>query len=343
MTSKQKRICNVNSIYKNTHWPPKSCMPSRAKTTMKRKSRNNRLMIDFMEFSRDTTRFLKEFQYLLTQIATWSNILWYDHNSQQHSPARVEDSLGDFEDPEESQSPKDTDPKWCSRFDKSPDHLENTANNHLWTQSDECCNLHTQQSCYTNHSNIFFLLLQDIFLKKFWIIWSFWCIHTLKITMDWLSLHVKQNDSPQSRNSWRRNGNSSVVPGYTFSLTSQPKTGQGTHTQPGLRRDNERTHRSVGSNGSTEPSPTWHNAHLLTFVICIMLVLLCIFPRLPVVYSSLPLNVKQKISYSGKQSLGRVDTTKKKQTAQTLELKHIIAGDRYSVDVQHVSFPSVFH
>lgn len=310
-------------------------MPSRAKTTMKRKSRNNRLMIDFMEFSRDTTRFLKEFQYLLTRIATRSNILWSDHNSQQHSPARVEDSLGDFEDPEESESPKDTDPKWCSGFDSSPDHLENTANNHLWTQSDECCNLHTQQSCYTNHNNIFFLLLQDIF-------WGVWCIHTLKITMDWFSLHVKQN-SPQSRNSWRRNGNSSVVPGYTFSLTSQPKTGQGTRTQPGLRRDNERTHRWVGSNGSTEPSQTWYNAHLLTFVICIMLVLLCIFPCRPVVYSPLPLNVKQKISYSGKQSLGRVDTPKKEKLPQTLELKHIIAGGRYSVDVQHVSLPSVFH
>lgn len=43
-------------------------MPSRAKTTMKRKRRNNRLIIDFMELSRDTTRFLKEFQYLHTDI-----------------------------------------------------------------------------------------------------------------------------------------------------------------------------------------------------------------------------------------------------------------------------------
>lgn len=34
---------------------------------MKRKRRNNRLMIDFMELSKDTTRFLKEFQYLHTK------------------------------------------------------------------------------------------------------------------------------------------------------------------------------------------------------------------------------------------------------------------------------------
>lgn len=42
-------------------------MPRRAKTTMKRKRRNNRLMMDFMELSRETTRFLKEFQYLHIQ------------------------------------------------------------------------------------------------------------------------------------------------------------------------------------------------------------------------------------------------------------------------------------
>ena len=47
-----------------THWPPKSCMPSRAKTTMKRKRRKSKLIMDFMELSRDTTRFLREFQYL---------------------------------------------------------------------------------------------------------------------------------------------------------------------------------------------------------------------------------------------------------------------------------------
>lgn len=47
-----------------THCPPKSCMPSRAKTTMNRKRRNSKLMMDFMELRRETTRFLREFQYL---------------------------------------------------------------------------------------------------------------------------------------------------------------------------------------------------------------------------------------------------------------------------------------
>lgn len=44
--------------------PPKSCMPRSAKTTMKRKSRKSKLMMDFMEFIRDTTRFLRDAQYL---------------------------------------------------------------------------------------------------------------------------------------------------------------------------------------------------------------------------------------------------------------------------------------
>lgn len=47
-----------------THRPPKSCIPSRANTTVKRKRRKRRLMIDFMELMRDTTRFLREAQYL---------------------------------------------------------------------------------------------------------------------------------------------------------------------------------------------------------------------------------------------------------------------------------------
>lgn len=39
-------------------------MPSRAKTTMKRKSRKSKLMMDFIELSSETTRLRKDFQYL---------------------------------------------------------------------------------------------------------------------------------------------------------------------------------------------------------------------------------------------------------------------------------------
>lgn len=45
-----------------------------------------------------------------------------------------DDSLGDFEDPEQPQSSQDTDPKWSPRFYGGPDHLKNTPNNHLLDQ-----------------------------------------------------------------------------------------------------------------------------------------------------------------------------------------------------------------
>ena len=44
--------------------PPNSCMPRRAKMRMKRKRRRRRETMDFMEASRETTRFLREDQYL---------------------------------------------------------------------------------------------------------------------------------------------------------------------------------------------------------------------------------------------------------------------------------------
>lgn len=47
-----------------TYLPPNSCIPNRAKTTMKRKRRKSRLIIDFMELIRETTKFLRDAQYL---------------------------------------------------------------------------------------------------------------------------------------------------------------------------------------------------------------------------------------------------------------------------------------
>lgn len=42
-----------------------------------------------------------------------------------------EDSLRNFEDPEQSQSPQHTDTKGGPRFYDSPNHLEDTTNDHL--------------------------------------------------------------------------------------------------------------------------------------------------------------------------------------------------------------------
>lgn len=44
--------------------PPNSCIPRRAKTTMNRKRRKSKLMIDFMELIKETTKFRRDAQYL---------------------------------------------------------------------------------------------------------------------------------------------------------------------------------------------------------------------------------------------------------------------------------------
>lgn len=145
-----------------------------------------------------------------------------------------EDSLGDFEDPEQSQSPQDTYAKWGPGFNGSPDHLKNTANNHLWTQSDKC--RRPPQIFINYYINTF---VPETPVLQSWIIWITpnklkpWTKMTL--TKCWLiKLPSEQDDSPQSQNSWTRSGSSSGVPGHTFSWTSPPETGPEIQTQPGL-------------------------------------------------------------------------------------------------------------
>lgn len=46
--------------------PPKSCIPRSAKMRMKRKRSNSKEMMDFIELSKETTRFRKEDQYTVT-------------------------------------------------------------------------------------------------------------------------------------------------------------------------------------------------------------------------------------------------------------------------------------
>lgn len=52
----------------DTDCPPNNCIPNNAKTTMKRKSRNSKLTMDFMEFRRETTRFRRGAQYLRSRL-----------------------------------------------------------------------------------------------------------------------------------------------------------------------------------------------------------------------------------------------------------------------------------
>ena len=46
--------------------PPKSCIPSRAKIRMKRKSRKRRERMERIELRREMTKFLSEDQYFVT-------------------------------------------------------------------------------------------------------------------------------------------------------------------------------------------------------------------------------------------------------------------------------------
>lgn len=126
----------------DTYCPPKSCIPKSAKTTMKRKRRNKRLTMDFMEFSKDTTKFLKEFQYLqntsskfITHIACAGHSMIFNGRTTMSNMGshhrQMELLLCDFENTEKPQCSKHTDPKRGPWFYCCPNHLENTSHYHL--------------------------------------------------------------------------------------------------------------------------------------------------------------------------------------------------------------------
>ena len=48
--------------------PPNSCIPSREKMMMKRKSRSNSDAMDFMEFNKDATKLLRDVQCLQVKV-----------------------------------------------------------------------------------------------------------------------------------------------------------------------------------------------------------------------------------------------------------------------------------
>lgn len=54
----------LRRVSSKLNFPPKSCMPSKEKMMMKRKSRSSREAMERTEFSREATRLDREFQYL---------------------------------------------------------------------------------------------------------------------------------------------------------------------------------------------------------------------------------------------------------------------------------------
>lgn len=61
---KLSKLLRRTSVSSKSYLPPKSCMPSRAKMMMKRKSSRSSEAMERMELSRDATRLLSDVQYL---------------------------------------------------------------------------------------------------------------------------------------------------------------------------------------------------------------------------------------------------------------------------------------
>ena len=59
-----KLLLGVSCVSSKLNLPPNSCIPSRAKMTINKKSSSSKLAMERILFSRDATRFLSEFQYL---------------------------------------------------------------------------------------------------------------------------------------------------------------------------------------------------------------------------------------------------------------------------------------
>lgn len=61
---KLSKLLRRTSTSSKSYLPPKSCMPSKAKMVMKRKSSSSREAMEQTELSRDATRLLSDVQYL---------------------------------------------------------------------------------------------------------------------------------------------------------------------------------------------------------------------------------------------------------------------------------------
>lgn len=145
----------------STHLPPNSCIPSRANTTVKRKRRKSRLMMDFMELMRDTTKFLREAQYLekennnkiIHPLGFFFLFSWFfcqlEHVKIQQPSCNpgchdllslwtvlLPHLLCDLKNPQKSQRPEHTDAKWHARPEETPHHLKDAADNNLQNMSE---------------------------------------------------------------------------------------------------------------------------------------------------------------------------------------------------------------
>jgi len=61
---KLSKLLRLGVLSGKLNFPPNTCMPSREKITMNRKSSRRREAMERTEFRREATRLLRDFQYL---------------------------------------------------------------------------------------------------------------------------------------------------------------------------------------------------------------------------------------------------------------------------------------
>lgn len=112
---------------------------------MKRKRRKSRLIMDFMELISETTKFLRDAQYLENRAIAGALAVVLMPSAEQeqwdlgcsHSPGQRMTgidggyALGYFKYPQETKSSQDTDPKRGSWSEYSPNHLEDASHRDL--------------------------------------------------------------------------------------------------------------------------------------------------------------------------------------------------------------------
>lgn len=85
---KLSKLLRLTSVSSKSYLPPKSCIPSRAKMMMKRKSNSSREAMERMELSSDATRLLRDVQYLRKRMAREGQAESFDWGSQDQEGLR---------------------------------------------------------------------------------------------------------------------------------------------------------------------------------------------------------------------------------------------------------------
>lgn len=116
---KLSKVLRLVWVSSKLNFPPNSCIPSKEKMMIKRKSNNSSEAMDFMEFNKDATKLLREVQCLQVKMRGWTQRPWgktraspdQGGNSQANTSTVPTSLPGHFEDPQEAHTPEHRDPQ----------------------------------------------------------------------------------------------------------------------------------------------------------------------------------------------------------------------------------------